>query len=360
MKYYSMKPTLDKYKPQYMIPYGKRSKGKSWSAKDIALGEFMNTEKKFVYIRRWSEDLKGGLALDYWAKYIAEGGLKKATKGKYNDIEAKAHKYYLIKRDASGNVQERAHCGYYLDLNSAERWKSTEYVNVKYLIFEEVFTKGLYIRNEPEALQQLVSTICRNSTDAVVFLIGNTVSRICPYLQFFGIQSIKDQPVNTVKIYNKKNELGQVCRVVVERTPDDDPAESKNTLYIGKSAKNILLGEWDVDDMPIRPEGEYETHYELAFEAMGESFILQLQSDADDNLFLYISPNEYGLNLERTINRDKFSADRNKLAYFRSEIKAECMIVDLYNAGQFCFSDVLTGNDFTQVLQNYGTLFTLR
>lgn len=358
MKYYSIKPTLKKYNPQYLMTYGRRSRGKSWSTKETVIEEFNKTGRTFVYLRRYSEDLKSGNAVRYWDKFVSHGEIERLTHGKYSGIDGRANTYYLTREDDKGRLKKEL-CGYYLDLNSAERWKSQEFPNVKYIIFEEFITNQVYLDDEPNELQNLVSTIVRDNMDVVVIMLGNAISRVCPYFEEWGIEDIINQPQGTVKVYNIHSENEKTTRVVCERTEDTDPNDKGGkTLFFGNSAKSIMLGEWEVKDVPTRPRGTYETHYELRVKLMYMDFILQLQSGEDEQPFLFIYTNKHHRNTipPRTIE-DTFTTDPTITKYFRDEIPAERFMCDLWRGGRFCFSDRLTGNDFLQAMEQTKFVF---
>lgn len=353
--FYQVQKTIKKYKPQYLLVYGRRSRGKSWSSKELCIDEFMKTGRTFVYLRRYGEDIKPSNALQYWSKFQGKV-FEKLTHGKYNEMTARANTYYL------GNGDNKELCGYFLDLNHAERWKSQEFPRVKYIIFEEFITNQIYLDDEANELLNLVSTIARNETDVVVIMLGNAISRVCPYFNEWGIGDIVNQQQGTVKIFNLLSESGNT-RIVTERTFDTQQ-NNGTTLFFGNSEKSIMQGEWDVADVPIRPKekkegNEFTTHYEIAFSHMGFDFIIQLQSDTDGNLFVFIYPNKYNREIERKVHKG-FSLSALESETLNRNNRAECIISDLWNKGKYCFSDKLTGNDFLQVNKMYESLFILR
>jgi hypothetical protein len=191
-------------------------------------------------------------------------------------------------------------------------------------------------------------------------MLGNAISRVCPYFDEWGIGDLINQEQGTVKVFNLQGETGKT-RIVTERTSDRQ-GDNGTTLFFGKSEKSIMLGEWDVADVPIRPkekDNDFVTHYEINFEHMGFNFIIQLQSDIDGNLFVFIYPNKYNREIERKLKKG-FALDRTTTETLNRNNKAECLIADLWNKGKFCFSDKLTGNDFLQVFKMYENLFNLR
>lgn len=360
MKWYSFEPLVKKYDPQYIITFGRRNRGKSWDAKTRVLKRFCKNGERFVYIRRYSTDLTRAKALRYWARFQSEGGFDKAVNGKYETIEAQANEFYLVRHDEKGRaVKDLA--GYYIDLNGATHWKSQEFPNVATIIFEEFITNDVYIEDEPNEFMNLVSTIARGDTNVLVLMIGNTISRVCPYFYDWGIGNLIEQEQGTVKVFNMLNEeTGANTRIVCERTYDKETTEKEGgkTLFFGNSAKSITLGEWEVKPVPTRPRGTYKTHYEVRVKMMYMDFILQLQSGEDEQPFLFIYTNKFHRNTipPRTLE-NVFATDPTITKYFRDEIPAERIMCDLWRGGRFCFSDRLTGNDFLQAMEQSKFVF---
>ena len=79
-KYYDLKPLLDTG-CNYMILYGMRSNGKSYAVKKHIIEEALNG-RNFVYLRRWSEDIKASSV----AAYFDDMPFLELTGGKYAGI----------------------------------------------------------------------------------------------------------------------------------------------------------------------------------------------------------------------------------------------------------------------------------
>ena len=90
--------------------------------------------------------------------------------------------------------------------------------------------------------------------------------------------------------------------------------------------------------------------YEVALEYQTFAFVLQLLIDPEEGTrLLYVYPRTKQRKIERLIT-DKFSDDIMTTRYFK-DTKAEQIMVDCIDNNKVCFSDNLTGNDFTNVIE---------
>ena len=350
MAFFDIKPLIKEYNPQYSLVYGQRSNGKSWSVKELVMERFAKTGEKFIYIRRYDQDLKTKGAERYFGDFVAEGGLKKSTKGKYKDIKTYSGEFIAIPADKE---QQKEVCGWYIPLStSGERVKSQSFPGVTTIIFEEFLTHRLYLEDEFSLLQNLVSTIARNRLVNVI-MIGNTVSRVCPYFPEFGIEDITDMEQGTHKVYHQFNQRGDCTDILCIHTPEVEvKSDSGRSMFFGRPAKMILSGEWDIEDYPRRPKGEYETHYEIGFEFPQFNFIMQYQTDEEtEQPILFIYPNKHNRKVDRVLTED-VSIDPMRSKCLRDDIRIEPMIRALWMQGKVFYSDNLTGNDFNTSLLN--------
>ena len=100
-----------------------------------------------------------------------------------------------------GEEVKLAECGTYCALNEYERYKSWAFVDYSYILYEEFITDGVYLNDEPRLLQQFVSTVARLKRITVI-LIGNTLSRVCPYFNEWCLEGVLKQKQGTIEVYH--------------------------------------------------------------------------------------------------------------------------------------------------------------
>ena len=341
-KYYDITNML-KTDAEYMILLGQRSNGKSYQVKKVCIEDAMKG-KKFVYMRRWKDDIKQRNI----TSYFDDMPVSALTKGKWDGVQAINGYLYFVNYDSLGHIDTKEIIGRYIALNEYERYKSQVFKGYTNFIYEEFITDKIYLDDEPRLLQQMVSTVAR--LDKIrVFLIGNTLSRVCPYFSEWSLEGVLRQKQGTIELYHYHTD-DVVVTIAVEYCSNTN---NKNTMFFGQSARQIISGEWDVKDVPKLPKNkdEYEKVYEILIEYQSFRFILELLIEPNDGgAICYVYPFTSHRNVLRVIS-DKFSdspfitsrLDRNK--------RPEEMIMNLIRLDKICYSDNLTGSDFKKVLE---------
>lgn len=345
-RYYELQHLLD-CKCFWMLLYGMRSNGKSYAVKKKIIEDALQGIT-FVYLRRWSEDIKGPAV----EAYFDDMPFNELTDGQYVGIKAyQGYLYFYTIGEDDKPVRVGGAIGRYCALNLYERYKSQVFKNCGNIVYEEFLTDKVYLNNEPKLLMQFVSTVARDS-DINVFMIGNTISRVCPYFDEWGLaKGIHNQKPGTINIYHLKGENG-VVDIAVENC---EAVTTSSKMFFGHASKQIIRGEWDVDDVPklLKPYEFYSLLYEMTVIAGEFKYIMQLMSDDENGgLFVYVYPNTKERKTMRTISPD-FNTSPWITNGLRHDIKAECCIADCIRNGKLCYSDNLTGTDFRKVMTTY-------
>ena len=348
--YYSIKK-LAETGVQYLIPYGMRGNGKSYSARDEVFERYNDINHKFhgkfVYLRRWQDDIKSKEVEKYFDKKQFKKNFPEA-----DGLVAYSNEIWTYINQKNGKKQKVEHVGYYCALNEAERYKSWVFEDVKTIIYEEFITDKTYLDDEPAKLMHLVSTILRHEIGQVI-LIGNTVSQINPYFEYWGItEEVLKLNKGEIKLfsYHEVNELGidNVVELAVEYCQKIDV---KNNMFFGQVAKQITSGDWETKEYPKRPKGEWSTIYEVGVQFMSFKYIMLLQIDEESGniiTFVYKSDRE----VDRILT-EKFVPDAlctPKLLYDR---KPEELIRQCFNRNKVCYVDNQTGTNFNTLLDKF-------
>ena len=174
---------------------------------------------------------------------------------------------------------------------------------------------------------------------------------MCPYVDCWNLQRFLKQQPGSIDIYHLHGENG-VVDIAVENC---EVVETKSKMFFGLASKQIIKGEWDVEDLPRlkKPYAYYDMLYEVAFRAGGFRFIMQLLFDGETGgSFVYVYPGTTDRKVERLITPD-FDTDPMVSNGFNGKINAEVMMAQRIREGKICYSDNLTGTDFRQCMQKY-------
>lgn len=342
--YYNISNLL-KTNAQYLMLLGQRSNGKSYQVKKTILEDAYNDKGYFVYLRRYRADLKQA----YVTAYFDDMPISEITNGDYTGVRAVNGSIYLIKKDDDGEVVDRKQCGRYCALNEAERYKSQVFKDYKNIVYEEFITDQFYLNDEPRLLQQFVSTVARLD-EIRVFLVGNTLTRVCPYFHEWCLEGVLKQKQGTIELYHYHTGENDTVTIAVEYCSNTN---NENKMFFGQSAKQIITGEWDVKELPKLPreQYEYEMIYELVLEYQAFKFCIQLLVEPiNGGRICFVYPLTTDRDVYRKIT-DEFSDLPNVTSKLDRSRRPELMIIQCLQMDKICFSDNLTGSDFYKVLE---------
>ena len=349
-QYYSIKK-LASTNVQYLIPYGMRGNGKSYSARDEVYERYNDPENryhgKFVYLRRWQDDIKSKEV----EKYFDKKQFKKAFPDA-DGLVASSNEIWTYINLKNGRKQKIEHIGYYCALNEAERYKSWVFEDVKTIIYEEFITDKLYLDNEPAKLMHLVSTILRHELGQVI-LIGNTVSQINPYFEYWKItEEVLKLKKGEIKLfsYHEVSEIGDdsIVELAVEYCEN---INIKNNMFFGQVAKQITSGDWETKEYPKRPKGKWETLYEVGVKYLSFYYVMQLQVEEESGniiVFVYKTDRE----VERILT-EKFIPDFQCTPKLLRDRRPEELIRQCFERNKVCYLDNQTGTNFNTLLEKY-------
>lgn len=340
-KYYDISNILET-KAQYMILLGQRANGKSYQAKKTVLDDAYYNDRKFVYLRRYKADIKTKSV----ESYFEDMPISKLTKGEYNGIIAWNGSIYFSQLNDKGEKVKGKEIGKYCSLNEYERYKSWSFVDYDWIVYEEFITDNVYLTNEPTLLQQFVSTVARHRQITVI-LVGNTLSRVCPYFNEWCLEGVLKQKQGTIEMYH--HHVGEdVIDIAVEYCAN---ANYDNKMFFGQTSKQIVSGEWDTIDVPKLPrkQNEYEVVYEVLVEYQKFQFVLDLMVEPlNGGVIVFVYPFTGVRKIDRKITQ-VFSDNPLISARLDTTKRPEYLINECFRNGKVCYSDNLTGSDFKHV-----------
>lgn len=336
----------------YIMLLGERSNGKSYAVKEHCIEQAFNDEnKKFIYLRRWGVDIKGDLI----ESYFRDAPVHAITKGDYEFISYYRRTLYLSNLDENEKVVRGKVIGYCRELTGEEHYKSGSYLDVVNIIFEEFITKDSYLPREVQKLQSFVSTVARKRK-ITVFMIGNTISRICPYFSEWQLKNIPKMKQGTIDIYNKKTgqfdeETGEeeIVKIAVEL------CESSNTIssmFFGESSKMTTTGAWECGEYKHLEEviTRYKTVHRMVIEYDGHRFLLSLLK-RNGNYIWYCEPKTTQIQKGTRIISNKIYENYYATTWFYPLNEFEQFFFKLLLQDKIAYSDNLTGSEFKQCLR---------
>lgn len=163
---------------------GARGIGKTYSLTKHVINQFIKKKEEFAYIRRYKTELQKAVPKFFDAVRV---------NNEFPDhkLETKGDKFYIDEKVA----------GYSMTLSTAQNLKSSNFPNVKYIIFDEFILEsggGHYLANEVEVFLGLVETIAR-MRDIQAFLLANAVTVTNPYFLYLNLSLPYNNDIKTFK-----------------------------------------------------------------------------------------------------------------------------------------------------------------
>lgn len=252
-KFYSLKPIL-KRKATYNVIIGERSNGKTFACLVHALRNFFELGEQFVYVRRWSTDVRPMRLNELFSSVVSSGTLEKISEGKYKTIIYKTGRFYLANYNEEGKplYSDTDILGFAMSLNEGEHNKSISYPQVTTIIFDEFLTSNQYLDNEFILFMNLVSTIVRQRTNVKIFMLGNTVNKYSPYFKEMGLTNVLHMEQGTIDVYSYGNTK---LTVAVEYCASTEKSKRNNFYFAfdNPKLKMITGGKWELDIFPHKP-----------------------------------------------------------------------------------------------------------
>lgn len=353
-KYVSIKNMLKK--PwEFGILLGERSNGKSYAVKEHVLKNFRDTGGRFIYLRRYQIETKPA----YIDGYFRDAPVSQIFDD-WESVTAYRGGIYLTKYDEETGKDIRGDLiGYSGYLSNETHYKSQNYNDVTDIIFEEFVTADGYLFREVEKLLSFVSTVARRRRIRV-WMVGNTISRLCPYFSEFGLHNIPKQEQGTIEFY--EHETDQV---------DDDGSPVKvriavyfcensgknSKMFFGTSSDMITKGTWQTRAYPHLPYRYRECNslYAIQYKYKEFLFKFELLRTPQREHIIFIHPHN---NLDETLRTITDGVDARP--YFTKEFrvinKGDKVLSQLWKDGKVYYSDNMTGSDIESIIADKGGL----
>lgn len=253
MKYYSLE-RIDKTNADYRIIVGERSNGKTYAVLCKILENYVKKKKQGALIRRFDLDIRGYRADTLYNSIVENGVVDKLTKGKYNSVFHFRRRWYLCRVCNGERVdQDSTPFLYGFSITQMEHDKSTSYPNVTLIFFDEMITRKMYLPNEFTDFMNVLSTIIRLRDDVVIYMVGNTLNKHCPYFRNMGLRHIEQIKQGTIDEYAYGNSGLKVALEYCNEMGDKSKPSNKYFSFDNPHLDTIRSGGWELGLYPTAP-----------------------------------------------------------------------------------------------------------
>lgn len=341
---------IDSLNANYNLIYGEKSNGKSYQVKHKkGIEKYLKTGRRFILMRRWESDLTSA-----WIEsYFSDVDIQKLTNNKYNCVTKFRNELYLTTMTEDYKKKRGEKIGYAIPISLEQRYSGASFLDVDDIIVEEFMSRGIYIVNEPSKLMTFYSTVDRKRGTTKLWLVGNTVSRVCPYLKEWGLYDImknqKQGDINTTIIHNEENDV----KIAVEYCR----SSGGKTMAIGQAKNMIDKGEWQTDIQPKLPKSykAYDILFRFGFQYQSFKFICEYLVDKQEKKypcwFIYPYNKNFWDNFIVFSDEIKISPYWQRDIY-NITIKNEKLkhLFQSFREDKIFFSSDMCGTDFKQVI----------
>lgn len=239
-KYYSYKKIMRK-KADYNIIIGQRSNGKTYGILEYA----MRNDLRVAYIRRYDEDITAKNMRDLYEPH-------RVDKEGYNAIIYRSKQFKYCYYDENGKITKLAKnslCECFA-LSTWERTKGSDRGHFDIIVFDEFLSRADYLHNEFTIFQNVLSSIIRDRDNTQIYMLGNTVTRNCPYWGELRITKeiadIKQGQILTV-FKGAKN-----TKIAIEYADSTGNTEKVRKFFEFGNDKSTMItqGNWEIENYP--------------------------------------------------------------------------------------------------------------
>lgn len=362
VKYYTT-DKIDATGAQYRVIIGERSNGKTYALKKRAIDEFINKGKQTAYVRRWDLDFKEGKGAAFFDDIVENGYIEEVTYGQWSCVVYKSKKWYFAK-PVEDKEKKYEICptpfmvGFALTMT--EHGKGDSYPNINTIVFDEFIALSStgYLPSEFMLFMNTINTIVRLRDNVVIYMLGNTINKYCPYFNEFGISKlVKDLKQSDLEVI-KFGETG--LKLAIEFS-DFDKKQKKSNIYFAfdNPSLSVIRGDgsgWQLELYPHCPMKYYPKNIIYTFFIIfdGETFQCEVIT-VERNTFIYIHRKTTPL---KSPDKDLiYSLEYSPKPNYRRKItkqpqtKVEQSIIKLFSMDKVFYQD----NEVGQAIRNYIT-----
>ena len=199
--HYNLDP-IDREGANFNLIWGEKANGKSYQVKhkkgilkyinnstnyystyldkDKIIEESCKSGSRFILMRRFREEITPS-----WIEsYFSDVDIEKITNGEYNMVTMYRKELFLTFYDIETHKSKRGEkIGYAVALSTEQNFAGGVFLDVNDIIYEEFMSRTYYLKDESNKLMTFYSTVDRKRGTTRLWMVGNTVTRVCPYIQ---------------------------------------------------------------------------------------------------------------------------------------------------------------------------------
>lgn len=348
-QYYDIKP-IDDTNAVYRMIIGQRSNGKTYSVCKHIIENYFSKGYRSAYIRRWDEDIQPKHLSSLFAPHYKL--IEELSGGKYNSVAYRAKEFHLVYVDEDGKVVAKdpeAFC-VTASINTAEHTKGQDRGEVHLILFDEFMTRNGYLTNEFVQYCNLLSSLIRDRSDTIIYMLANTVNRYCPYFEEMGLKDIESMPQGEVYVYTYGNSDLTVAVEYCDPVKATEKVASKYFAFDNPQLEMITSGAWELMFYPRPPYKIFKEDIKKIFYIQfGEQLLCGEIVKNKADLFIFFHPQTKDITIKDkdVFYTDQFTTSICHVRFLKDQpTDLHKLIANLIVKKSVCFSDNETGELF--------------
>lgn len=342
----------------YGILWGSRGLGKSTQVAAYVLRKIYEKGGEFFYIRRYKEEI-APIMVTGW---VGNLDISKLTDGVWDSIHAYNKIIYFAKHDKTGKIKTKKQIGWYEALNVAGNNKSLQFPFVNDIVMEEMVPEDKpWLNREPSRLESFISTIVRDRKDITTWMIGNTTTKLCPYIKDWGLDRMPKMKPGQVDRYDKhvsvRDEAGLHETVVTYMVDNCKGLGLFGRVMAGEGSNQIVSNSFTTFSQPtVKADfiDECDILYHMYLFHQNLAFKMEFIRASATDYFWYVKPAKNGLKIE-DLQDDRVLTDVVDFNPLHTGISPvsnkEKRVFGYFSLNKVFYSDNETGTDFKQCWQ---------
>lgn len=333
---------------QYNFILGGRGTGKSYAILKLAIENYFKTGEQFAYVRRLKESIGPSKVRCLLAPHYDL--IEQLSGGEWNSVYVYRQTFYLelIDKETGKRIAKNPKpLGILSALSTQNTDKGQDLGYMRYILFDEILDVK-YLPDEWTKFQNVISSLVRNREGTKIFMIGNPLSRFCPYFDNLGI-NINEAKQGTITVISYKGtNMKCAFEYLADRTNFKESEigrkiQQEYFAFDNCKVKSITEGVWELDEVAHLDSHVYglsEKKHIIGIKFSGKEFVVEiLKYEHVYYLFFRptneIKPKTYYFSTEKELNQYCMLTSGNPIGQVFKKI---------FNTGQVYYSDNTTGN----------------
>lgn len=355
MQYYD-RTKIDETGASYRLIIGQRSNGKTYSVLKTIIENYLLEGKRSAYIRRYAEEITPKNLQLLFGQDSLRQLIVSLSGEKWNDTFYRANCFYFCyKNPESGEMVAKDTVPFCITraVNTWETTKGQDAGVIHLICYDEFMTRSGYLSDEFVSFCNLLSSIIRDRTDVVVYMLANCVNKYCPYFVEMGLGDADKLEKGEIRVYTYPNSSLKVAVEYCGEVEATKKTASKFFAFQNSQIAMITHGEWEIKQYPRAPYPLYEEDILKRFYIkFGDQLICGEIIVRSPDIFIFFRRQTKDIEIDELTPyySNDFTTSKFHVRFLNDcPSAAHTLIRDLIRKNAMCFAD----NEVGEIIRNW-------